>query len=98
MMYVQPGDIVLIDTSKLSDKFAKITKPEKYKALVVWNEFNNQPLITKLDSWQPFWCTYQEIVEVLGHHNMDCCLLEAKSIPIMFSFSLNIEKEKLEKI
>ena len=78
MLNVNPGDIVLIDTSKLGDRFVKITKPEKYQALVIWNGFNVQPLITKLDEWRPFWSTYQEIVEVLGHINMDYCVLEAR--------------------
>lgn len=78
MRNVKPGDIVLIDTSKLSDNFVKITNPEKYKALVIWNGFNDQPLITKLDEWRPVWSSYPEIVEVLGHINMDYCVLEAR--------------------
>lgn len=63
----QEGDIVIIDESLTYKYFA--VKP--YKALVIWNGFNGQPLVTPLDRWNPVWNSYSSIAEVVGHVDLD---------------------------
>ena len=64
---VKAGDIVLVHEFNWNCT-RHIGEP--YKALVLW-EFNNQPLITKLGSYKPYWSGYQHIVKVVDHIDLN---------------------------
>ena len=61
-MMANEGDIVIIDESLEYSYFRR-----RYKALVIFNGFNNQPLITRLGGWKPQWSSYSQIAEIVGH-------------------------------
>ena len=65
-MTVKEGDIVLVDESLHYKYFTK-----KYKAIVLWRGINQQPLLTNLGEWRPYWGTYETISEVLGHVDLE---------------------------
>lgn len=44
---------------------------EPYKAIVIWKGMNNQPLITSINEYRPRWITYEDIVEVIGHVDLE---------------------------
>lgn len=64
------GDIVVIDESR---KY-KNSGIKPYKALVIWNGFNGQPLVTPLDHWNPGWNSYSSIIEVVDHVDLSTLL------------------------
>ena len=61
-MMANEGDIVIIDESLEYSYFRR-----RYKALVIFNGFNKQPLITSLGEWKPVWSSYGQIAEIVGH-------------------------------
>ena len=61
-MMANEGDIVIIDESLEYPYFRR-----RYKALVIFNGFNKQPLITSLGEWNPVWSSYDQIAEIVGH-------------------------------
>lgn len=73
-MKANEGDIVIIDES-LEYKFYT----QRYKALIIYNNFNNQPLITRLDEWRPIWSSYNQIAEIIGHIDLNDVLREVNA-------------------
>ena len=69
-MNVVEGDIVVIDESRVYS--APCNPP--YRAIVLWNGYNNQPLITRLGTYSPVWSSYEEIVEKVGHIDLEYAL------------------------
>lgn len=68
------GDIVIIDESL---EYTFYTR--KYKALIIFNGYNIQPLITRLDEWRPIWSSYGQIAEIIGHIDLNNVLMEVKA-------------------
>lgn len=64
---VTVGDIVTIHKSNWNYT-ERIGEP--YKAIVLWLGTNNQPLITKVEEYEPRWCTYKDIIEINDHINL----------------------------
>lgn len=73
-MKADEGDIVIIDES-LEYTFCT----QRYKALIIFNGFNNQPLITRLDGWRPIWGSYGQIAEIIGHIDLNDVLMEVNA-------------------
>lgn len=65
---VTEGDMVRIHKSNW-DFSKRIGEP--YKAIVLWCGINNQPLITNIDEYNPRWVTYKDIVEIVGHVDLE---------------------------
>lgn len=61
-MKINEGDVVLIDEGLVYKGFER-----KYKAIILWKGFNNQPLLTKVGEYRPHWGTYDSIADVIGH-------------------------------
>ena len=61
-MRAKTGDVVLIDESLVYK-----TMNRRYKAIVLWEGFNNQPLLTEVGRYCPHWGTYKSIAEIIGH-------------------------------
>ena len=61
-MMAKTGDVVLIDESLVYK-----TMNRRYKAIVLWEGFNNQPLLTEVGRYRPHWGTYESIAEIIGH-------------------------------
>jgi hypothetical protein len=60
------GDIVEIDEGLMY-----LGYNYKYNAIILWKDFNNQPLLTKVGEYLPYWGTYESIVHVVGHIDME---------------------------
>ena len=43
---------------------------QEYDAIVLWNSFNGQPLLTRTGEYKPFWGSYNEIESIIGHIDM----------------------------
>lgn len=65
---VTEGDMVRIYKSSW-DYSKRIGKP--YNAIVLWCGNNNQPLVTNIDEYRPHWSTYEDIVEIVGHVDLE---------------------------
>ena len=66
-MTVHEGDVVQIDLSlEYGNVFTR-----RYKAVVLWNGFNGQPLFTEVGKYKPHWGTYGEIESVIGHIDLE---------------------------
>jgi len=61
-MMARTGDVVLIDES-----LVYTTMSRKYKAIVLWDSFTGQPLLTEVGKYRPHWGTYESIAEIIGH-------------------------------
>jgi hypothetical protein len=61
-MRAKTGDVVQIDESLVYK-----TSTCKYKAIVLWDSFTGQPLLTKVGEYHPHWGTYESIAEIIGH-------------------------------
>lgn len=61
-MRAKTGDVVLIDESLVYK-----TMNCKYKAIVLWDSFIGQPLLTEVGKYHPHWGTYESIAEIIGH-------------------------------
>ena len=61
-MRAKTGDVVLIDESLVYK-----TMNRRYKAIVLWEGINNQPLLTEVGRYRPHWGTYESIAEIIGH-------------------------------
>ena len=61
-MRAKIGDVVQIDESLVYK-----TSTHKYKAIVLWDSFIGQLLLTKVGEYRPNWGTYESIAEVIGH-------------------------------
>ena len=59
---VETGDVVQIDESLVYK-----TSTRKYKAIVLWDSFTGQPLLTEVGRYRPHWGTYNSIAEIIGH-------------------------------
>ena len=59
---VKTGDVVQIDESLVYK-----TSTRKYKAIVLWDSFTGQPLLTEVGRYRPHWGTYNSIAEIIGH-------------------------------
>ena len=60
---VKEGDICILDESV--EYSCNPKKP--YNVLVLWHGVNNQPLVTRLGEYKPFWTTYSQLTTVLGN-------------------------------
>ena len=69
MIMPKTGDIVHINMALVFPRSAY-----EYDAIVLWNSFNNQPLLTKVGEYRPFWASYEEIEKVIGHIDIDVAL------------------------
>ena len=67
-MYAEQGSIVEIDEGLV---YKSRQGCEKYTALVVWNGYGNQPLLSSPYRWKPYWGTYESISRILGTVDMD---------------------------
>ena len=65
---LKEGDCVLVHGLSWDGK-ERIYEP--YQAIILWKGLNNQPLITKIDEYKPHWSTYEDIVEVIGHVDLE---------------------------
>ena len=65
-MKITNGDIVEIDEGLVYKGCIC-----NYTAVVLWKGFNNQPLLTKVGEYRPHWGTYESIVRVVGHIDME---------------------------
>lgn len=61
-MKINEGDVVLIDEGLVYNGYER-----KYKAIILWKGFNNQPLLTEAGKYHPHWGTYASIADVIGH-------------------------------
>lgn len=61
---VTEGDCVVIHETNWNYT-KRIVNP--YKAIVLWQGINRQPLITKYGEYKPYWSTYTNIVDIVGH-------------------------------
>lgn len=76
---ISEGDICMLDES-----IDYVTSPNKpYPVLVLWNGVNNQPLVTKLGGYKPFWTTYSQLSEKIGHIAIGTEVLSAATKEIM---------------
>lgn len=66
MLKAYAGDVVLIDEGLVYKYFS-----QKYKAIVLWNGINGQPLLTEVGKWKPQWGEYETIAEVLGKVDLE---------------------------
>lgn len=73
---VTEGDLVIMQDINW-DNTKRIGDP--YKAIVLWRGLNNQPLITKFGEYNPCWSTYESIVEVVGHLDLQQAISESCS-------------------
>lgn len=71
-MKVVEGDIVLVDPSLTYDYHP--FSLESRVAIVLWNGYNGQPLLTSLGKWEPYWDLYSSISKVIGHIDLDVTL------------------------
>ena len=67
-VYAKQGSIVEIDEGLVYESRQGC---EKYTALVVWNGYGNQPLLTTPYRWKPYWGTYESISRILETVDMD---------------------------
>lgn len=67
-MYAEQGSIVEIDEGLVYETRRGC---KKQIALVVWNGYGKQPLLSGLNRWQPYWGTYESISRILGTVDMD---------------------------
>ena len=65
---VSEGDVVMIQNTNW-DYSERVGKP--FKAIILWCGINGQPLITKMEEYKPFYTTYESIVKIDGHINLD---------------------------
>ena len=65
-MTITNGDIVEID-----EGLVYLGYNRKYNAVILWKGFNNQPLLTKVGEYRPHWGTYESIVRIVGHIDME---------------------------
>lgn len=65
------GDIVHVNTGLVFKHFTK-----EYDAVLLWNGYNNQPLLTELDKYRPHWASYNEIESVIGHIDLEKALVD----------------------
>lgn len=56
------GDVVQIDEGLVYK-----TSTRKYKAIILWDSFTGQPLLTEVGRYRPHWGTYNSIAEIIGH-------------------------------
>lgn len=76
---ISEGDICMLDES-----IEYVTSPNKpYPVLVLWNGVNDQPLVTKLGGYEPFWASYSELSDKIGHIAIGMELLSAATKEIM---------------
>lgn len=76
---ISEGDICMLDES-----IEYVTSPNKpYPVLVLWNGVNDQPLVTKLGSYMPFWTSYSQLSEKIGHIAIGTEVLSAATKEIM---------------
>ena len=62
MIKYKEGDVVHINMG-----LAYKTYTTEYDAVLLWNGYGKQPLLTKVGEYRPFWATYEEIERVIGH-------------------------------
>lgn len=62
MIKPNTGDVVHVNMALTFETFK-----QEYDAIVLWNSFNGQPLLTKVGEYRPFWSSYKEIERVIGH-------------------------------
>lgn len=62
MKNIKEWDICILDESKEY----LCTSKAPYKVIVLWCDYS-QPLVTKVGEYHPFWTTYNELCEVIGH-------------------------------
>ena len=67
-MYAKQGSIVEID---MSLEYPTMKGRKKEVAIVLWNGYGKQPLLSGLNKWRPYWGTYETIARVLGTVDMD---------------------------
>ena len=63
------GDIVHVNMGLVYKHFTK-----EYDAVLLWNGYNSQPLLTKLGEYKPHWASYDEIESVIGHIDLEKAL------------------------
>lgn len=67
-MYAKQGSIVEID---MSLEYPSRKGCKKEIALVLWNGYGKQPLLSGPNRWEPYWGTYETISRILGTADMD---------------------------
>lgn len=67
-MYAKQGSIVEIDDGLVHEARRGC---KKQIALVLWNGYGRQPLLSELKKWKPYWGTYESISRILGLVDMD---------------------------
>lgn len=67
-MYAKQGSIVEIDEGLV---YKSRQGCKKEIALVLWNGYGRQPLLSELKKWKPYWGTYESISRILGTVDMD---------------------------
>lgn len=67
-MFAKQGSVVEIDEGLV---FESRQGCKKRIALVICNGYGNQPLLTNLYRWKPYWGTYESISRILETVDMD---------------------------
>lgn len=69
---ISEGDICLLDEKV---EFPTTGK-DPYPVLVLWHGVNGQPLVTRPDSYSPFWTTYSQLVERIEHLDLSAAVAD----------------------
>lgn len=72
---IKEGDICTLDESVAYSYYPH--KP--YEVVVLWHGVNSQPLVTKLDAYNPFWTTYSQLIEVNRHIDLSIKAIEQQT-------------------
>ena len=90
---VREGDIVELDY------IAEFTKERinEGKALLLWKGNSNQPLVRKLDTKTTVWTSYDHIVRVIDHIDIESYMDEALRKADMFDYK-NLSEEDQKKL
>ena len=65
-MKAKNGDVVQINEGLVYHGSTR-----KYKAIVLWDSFTGQPLLTEVGKYKPHWGTYESIAEIIGHIDLE---------------------------
>lgn len=82
MIKPQNGDIVHINMG-----LAYPGCTNEYDAVVLWDGFNKQPLLTRIGEYRPFWASYDEIERITGHVDLEGAV-SGKAIPVEWLMDL----------
>lgn len=89
---LKDGDIVTIHEC-IFDRTHRIGDP--YQAIVLMHRMNEQPLITPINEYKPRFMTYEDIIKINGHIDLDNILASFRSSPDNIDTNTDTKKARL---